>query len=95
LDTLTLEVSVPKDLFAALGFSRSYAAEQVKEFTVVGLYRERRISAGKAAEMLGLHLGEFVRLLARKDVPYFDYSDEELAGELGAVAAWKREDDPT
>ncbi len=93
METMTLEVAVPKDLFAALGLSRPQAAEQLKEFTVLGLYRERRISAGKAAELLGLNLGEFVRLLARKEVPYFDYSTEELTAEFRAAAAWKREDD--
>lgn len=93
MEILTLEVAVPKDLFAALGVSRPQAAEQLKEFSIVGLYREQRISAGKAAELLGLNLGEFVRLLARKEVPYFDYSAEDLATELRTVAAWKPKDD--
>jgi len=42
---------------------------------------------------LGLNLGEFVRLLARKEVPYFDYSAEDLATEFRTVAAWKLKDD--
>jgi predicted HTH domain antitoxin len=92
METLTLEVAVPKDLFAVLGLSRPQAAEQLKEFSILGLYRERRISAGKAAEMLELNLSEFVRLLARKEVPYFDYSPEDFAGELCTVAAWKQKD---
>ncbi len=62
-----------------LGFSKSEAAQAVKEFSVLGLYLERKISSGKAAELLGIRKREFIRLLAGKKIPYFDYTDEELA----------------
>ena len=93
MDTMTLEVTMPKDLYAALGFSRAEAARQLKEFSVIGLYQERRISAGKAAEMLDLHKAEFIRLLARTGVPYFDYTAEELADEFHTVDRWKQSND--
>ena len=31
------------------------------------------------------------RLLARKEIAYFDYSDQELEDEFRAVDEWKRE----
>lgn len=89
MDTMTLEVTMPKDLYVALGFSRAQAARQLKEFSVIGLYQERRISAGKAAEMLDMNKAEFIRLLARAGVPYFDYTAEELADEFLVVDQWK------
>jgi predicted HTH domain antitoxin len=91
VDTLTLEVTFPNDLFALLGYSKPHAAEAVREFSVLGLYQERRISTGKAAELLGIGKREFARLLARKGIAYFDYSHEELADELQTVDEWKRE----
>lgn len=90
MDTMTLEVTMPKDLYVALGHSRAQAAKQLKEFSVMGLYQERRISAGKAAEMLDMHKAEFIRLLARAGVPYFDYTGEELADEFLVVDQWKK-----
>ena len=57
----------------------------------MGLYQERRISAGKAAELLGMDKRKLVRLLARKEIAYFDYSDQELEDEFRAVDEWKRE----
>ncbi|MBE2232243.1 MAG: UPF0175 family protein [Anaerolinea sp.] len=93
MEIMTLEVTVPKDLYAALGFSRARAAEQLKEFSVLGLYQERRISAGKAAEMLNMHKAEFIRLLARAGVPYFDYTGEELANEFLVVDHMERRRD--
>ena len=91
MEMMVLEVTVPKDLYAALGFSRTQAAEQLKEFSVLGLYQERRISAGKAAEMLDLHKAEFIRLLARAGIPYFDYTADELTDEFGAVDQWEQQ----
>jgi predicted HTH domain antitoxin len=79
MDTMTLEVPISSDLLLALGSSSARAVEQVKEFSVLGLYHERRVSAGKAAELLGLTKAEFVRLLAHKGHPYLDYTAEELA----------------
>jgi predicted HTH domain antitoxin len=91
METVTLEIVVPQDLLAMLGFSRPRAVEAIKEFFVLGLYLERRISAGKAAELLGIGKREFVRLLARKDISYFNYTDEELEEEFRAFNEWKQE----
>lgn len=55
------------------------------EEEVLRRYQEHQISLGKAAELLGLPKREFITLLARKGIPYFDYSDEELENELGAA----------
>jgi len=90
METMTLEIAVPRDLFAMLGFSRHKAGEAIKEFSVLGLYQERRISCGKAAELMGMRKREFVRLLARKGIPYFDYTDEELEEEFRTLDEWKR-----
>lgn len=89
-ETMVLEVALSKDLFSMLGFSKAEAVESLKEFSVLGLYLERRISAGKAADLMGIRKREFVRLLARKGVPYFGYTSEELEEEFRTVDEWKR-----
>lgn len=95
METMVVEVTLSKDLFEMLGYSKSKAEEAIKEFSVLGLYLEQRISAGKAAELLGVRKREFVRLLARRGIPYFDYTDEELDEEFRTVDAWKRETSST
>jgi len=91
METVVLEIAIPKELFSMLGFSKPMAAEAITEFSVLGLYLERRISAGKAAELLGIRNREFVRLLARRGIPYFDYTDEEMEEEFRTVDEWKQE----
>jgi predicted HTH domain antitoxin len=90
VETMVLEVTMSKELFSMLGFSRTEAEEAVKEFSVLGLYLEHRISAGKAAELMGIRKKEFARLLARRRIPYFDYTPEELQEEFRTVDEWKR-----
>jgi len=91
MDTIVLEVPLPKELVSMLGFARAQTVQTIQEFLVIGLYQEGRISSGRAAELLGMSKREFIRLLARKGVPYFAYSSEELAEEFKAVEAWKKE----
>lgn len=91
METMTLEIAVPKNLFTMLGLSKAQAATAVKEFWVLRLYLERRISAGKAAELLDMTKREFVRLLARWRIPYFDYTDEELEDEFRVLDEWRHQ----
>jgi hypothetical protein len=88
METLTVEVAVPSDLFALLGHTRRKVAASVKEFSVLGLYQERTISAGKAAELLDMSKQEFARFLARKSIPYFNYTQEELEDDFRVVDEW-------
>jgi predicted HTH domain antitoxin len=92
VETMVLEVTLSKDLYSRLGFSKKEAEEAIKEFSVLGLYLEHKVSAGKAAELLGIRKREFIRLMARKGIPYFDYSDRELENEFRAVDEWKEDD---
>jgi len=92
METRVLEVPLREDLLSMLGFTKAQAVEAIQEFSVLGLYLERKISGGKAADLLGMRKREFIRLLARKGVPYFDYTSEELEGEFSTVDDWKRRD---
>lgn len=85
--TLTLQLEFPTDLAALLGV-QSQATKVVKEYIVLGLYQENRISGGKAAELLGLTRRGFVALLARKGIDYFRLTPDEWTAEVETVKAW-------
>jgi predicted HTH domain antitoxin len=89
--TVTLKVGVPREMLTLLGVSRTQAIRAVIEFSALGLYQEKKISSGKAAELLGMTKREFIDLLAQKGIPYFDYSEQDLEEEWQAVNAWKQE----
>jgi predicted HTH domain antitoxin len=52
------------------------------ELIVLELYRQRRISRGKAAELLGESLAGFLERAAHADLPYFDLTPDELREEI-------------
>lgn len=83
----TLQVTFSKDVMGLLG-TQPQAAEMAKEFIILGMYQEGRISGGKAAELLGLTKAGFVSLLARKGINYFQHTVEEWAEEVEVINAW-------
>ena len=87
MNGITLHLKFPSDLAALLG-DQFQSAEIVKEYIVLGLYQENRISGGKAAELLGVTRRGFVALLARKGIDTFRLTPDEWAEEVDTVKAW-------
>jgi len=80
-----LDVQVPEDLADLLGVGEKVISREVSKLTVFELFREGKISSGKGAELLGISRFTFMELLAEKNIPFFDYSKEELQQEFKAV----------
>ena len=73
MDSFTLEITLPKQMLLSLGLSRDDAVRALKKSLVLQLVRDQRISAGKAAELLGISKFEFIVLMSANNVAYFDY----------------------
>lgn len=52
-----------------------------KRNKVLGMYKQRKISLGKAAEILGLDIWQMIDIIKEENL-YLDYSDEELKEDL-------------
>ena len=57
----------------------------MKTLIALELFRQDRISSGKAAELLDISKAAFIQLLARYDIPYFTETPEELDAQVAAV----------
>ncbi len=55
---------------------------------VMNLYKHQRISAGKAAETLGIRKYDFIQMLGDAGMDFFDYSPTELEEEFETVNKW-------
>jgi predicted HTH domain antitoxin len=84
MQTVTLEVTLPKKLLA-YGLDKEDVNREVGKWLVFSLFRAGRVSSGKAASLLGITRREFLELLHREGVAYFDYSEEELQAEFASV----------
>jgi len=82
---LTVNLSLPRDLLAALNIPESQLPHHILELFALELFRQQRISAGKAAELLNVSKLNFIELLAQNQIPYFTETPEELTAEVEAV----------
>ena len=91
----SVAVLLPEEIVRVLGPTPDAAAACLKELAVVELFRRAEVSSGYAAEVLGIGRWDFIQLLGRYEVSYFDQSEEELAQELEvAESNWVRPGGP-
>ena len=77
----TIEIAIPEELIELLG-SEEEAEKQAKEAFTLDLVRRGKISKGKAAELLGKSLWDLPEFLAEYQIPWFNYSKEDLEKDL-------------
>lgn len=84
-DTLKVELEFPQDVVAALDISVWQLGQRAKELIALELFREGRISTGKAAELLDIPKIDFIELLSGYRIPYLDQAPEDLKAEVEAI----------
>jgi predicted HTH domain antitoxin len=75
-----MSVVIPDEIFQASGLSE----EELLREVVLMLYEKKRISIGKASNLLGINLIEFQHLLASKDM-YIHYDIEDLHEDVNTL----------
>jgi len=84
MSTFTVELQIPEAL-QELGYSAEEIRREVPTLLVLKRFREGVISSGKAAKILGLSRRDFLELLAKERIPFYDPSDSDLAAEFGTI----------
>ena len=79
-----MTVRVP-DFAATYGLDSEEVENRLKEWLVLSLYTEGKISSGKAAHLLGISRLAFFDLLHRTGISYFDMDKKEVASDLDAL----------
>ena len=69
-------VEIPDDLEVILKIDKKDIPKAVKLYLAIELYRERKISLGKASEIAGISKEEMMKVLSRKGIPIsYDIDD--------------------
>jgi predicted HTH domain antitoxin len=79
---MTLQIA--EDLEALLSTGQRPAESVVRELIVLEIYRQHRISSGKAAQLLAESREEFLNRAANAGIPYLDLTPAELEDEFQA-----------
>ncbi len=82
---LKVEIELPQSLLAALEIPEAELGRQAREWVLLELFQEGKISSGKAAETLGLSKAQFLALLGQRNLPYFDGDMSDLEHEVAAA----------
>ncbi len=77
-----LELSFPSEVLDMIATTYQGSSDVIKEAAVLELYREGKISSGKAAEILGMERFEFIRYAGMKGIPYIRMTPDELEEEF-------------
>jgi len=76
------QVELGQDLVDLLEELHRPVKEAARELIVLELYRQGEVSSGKAAELLAMPRGEFIRYASARGIPYLQLSKEELRREV-------------
>lgn len=85
MEQLRVELDLPRDLLGALDVPETELETQLKMLIALELFRQDRISSGKAAELLNMSKAAFVQLLAQHGIPYFTETPQELEAQVEAA----------
>ena len=85
MDPLTVKLELPRDLLGALDVAEEELEPRLKMLIALELFREGRISSGKAAELLGQSKEAFVGLLDRHGIAYFSETPSEFTAQVADV----------
>jgi predicted HTH domain antitoxin len=73
-----IQLSFPSEVLDAISATYQNNADVIKEAAVLDLYREGKLSSGKAAEILDMDRFEFIRYAGMKGIPYIRVTPDEL-----------------
>ncbi len=82
MERISVTLTLPRDLLDALEGPEDQREQRLKLLIALELFREEKISSGKAAEVAGLSKAQFVDELDRREIPYFTETPEELARQM-------------
>ena len=78
MDTVTVNMELPRDVLLAADISTVGASAEIMKFLAIQMFKERLISFGKATELTGMDKLTFMELLGRKGISLnYDVDDYE------------------
>ena len=62
----------------SLKVSKDEFINEMKLYTAINLYKKRKLSLGKAAQLLNVDRIDFINILKKEKIPIFDYTINEI-----------------
>ena len=90
----TVTVEIPQEALALAGLDNQSDSERASLLVALELFREERVSLGRAAELAGLGIEAFMDFAGKRQVP-LHYAADDLAADRNTLARLSRDPSPT
>jgi predicted HTH domain antitoxin len=84
--TMNISFSINESLLFSLKENTEEFTQNLRFLSALMLFRKRRLSLGKAAELAGFSKLDFIHKLQLEKEPVFDFNEEEMADIFADVA---------
>lgn len=87
-----VEVELPEDIIAQLQFikiPKIDLQEKIKIAFAIDLFRQGVVTLSKAAQVCNMSIYRFMNVLKDRDIPAFEYGEEEYQQDKKAIAKYK------
>jgi len=84
MKTASLKIDISDSIYSTLeviGYNKERLDKNARENLAINLFTEGVLSFGQAAELAGLNKWTFMNLLREKKIPFYNFTDEEIAKE--------------
>jgi len=81
MERVKIHMEVSKDFLYAFDLNENKLSRELKLLAAIELYREHKISMGKAAEFAEMDKYMFQKELTSRDIPTIDYDIEDVRAE--------------
>jgi len=78
MEHVRIELEVPQVLAEYVDINSEDYKKKINQIMLYELVKNAKISIGKAAEAMGMRKFDFITDLGKMDIPYFDFSMENL-----------------
>jgi predicted HTH domain antitoxin len=82
---MTINIPLDSELVGLLQMFDRPLKDTARELIVLELYRQGKISSGKAAELVGMPRIAFIQHTSDLGIPFFDMTEEEWRAEVDQV----------
>lgn len=79
------EIEFPEDILISLKESKEEFIHNIKLYAATELCKRKKLSLGKAAELVGMPRLEFADFLGKSRIPVLDLSAQELKSEIASA----------
>lgn len=85
MKTTELVLNVPEEILYTLNETKTDFIKKMKFFTAIELYRMKKLSMGKAAELAEINKVDFMLELGKYDIPAIDYDEDDFNEEIESI----------